>query len=307
MNRSQVRVVDPVLSQVALGYQNAEFIGLKVMPVVSCPKSGVLLMKFGKEAFIKYAMRRAPGADVAAIQYGYAADPVALVQDALNGKVPREWLRDSQDLPGVDHGKTAVNSVLQSMHLNLEIEIAEIAMDANNYGINNKITLSGTDKWTDPSSKLKSKIDEYKEAIRSKIGRYPNKFELSPTDYSACKEHPEVKEQFKYTSSDSITLAMLANFFEVDEVVVGKAVWTPSETDPLRDCWDSSLLYYVPSEAERAMGVPSYGYTYVLDGHPLVEENYYEKGNKSWMYPVEYERRPYLTGMEAGFLIQGAS
>ncbi|MGH1429763.1 MAG: hypothetical protein ACRBB4_01465 [Neptuniibacter sp.] len=307
MNRSQARVIDPILSAVASGYKNAAYVGTTLMPIISCPKSGIRLMKFGKEAFIKYNMRRAPGAKTARVQYGYASDPVALVQDALEGVVPREWLRDSNDIPGVNLGKTAVNNVMNSMYLGLEIEIAEIAVDANNYGANNKVTLSGADMWTDSNSKLKKQMNIYKEAIRSKIGVYPNKCVMTPEDFNACTEHPEVNDKFKYTSSESITPAMLARFFELEELVVGGSVWTPDSDTAMSDCWSSTVLAYVPPVGERSMGVPSYGYTYVLDQHPLVEEAYFDKGTKSWVYPAEFERRPYQTGMEAGFLIQGAS
>lgn len=307
MNRSQTRVVDPVLSKVALGYRNARFIGTSLMPVISCPKSGVRLIKFGKEAFVKYAMRRAPGANVARVQYGYAADPVSLVQDSLEGVVPREWLRDAQDIPNVKHGTQAIGNVMASVLLGLEIEIAELACNPDSYDDNHKLALSGGEKWTDPASKLAKQMREYREAIRAEVGVDPNTLVLTPGDFEACKEHPEVKERFKYTSSESITEAMLANFFEVGTVEVGKAIWTPEESEPLRDCWQHSVLAYVAPEGERMMAVPSYGYTYVLDDHPLVEQAYYDKSCKSWIYPMEYERRPYLTGMSAGFLIQNAS
>jgi len=307
MNRSQARVIDPVLSSVAQGYRNARFIGTELMPIIYCPKSGVKLMKFGKEAFMKYNMRRSPGGQVARVQYGYATDPVALVQDSLEAVVPREWLRDTQDVPNVNNGTKAINLVMMSVMLGLEIEIAEIVTNAANYGANNKVTLTSTDKWTDPASKLKNQIDAYKEAVRSKIGIYPNTLQLTPSDFTACTNHPEVINQFKYSTSESITVEMLAKFFDIEKVVVGKSVWTPNESSDFQDCWTASTLAYVPPEGERDMGVPSYGYTYTLDDHPLVEEPYYDKGIKSWLYPTEYERRPYLTSMEAGFLIQGAS
>lgn len=307
MNRSQVRVVDPVLSKVAQGYRNARFIGQTLMPIIGCPKSGVQLIKFGKEAFIKYAMRRAPGSKVARVQYGYGAEPVSLVQDALEGVVPREWLRDSADIPNVNLGTRAINNVLNSVHLGLEIEIASIACDASNYDADHKIAVAGADKWTDGGSKLSLQMQQYKEAVRATTGAEPNVLTLTPGDFNACKVHPEVVERFKYTSAESITTDMLAAFFELDTVEVGKAIWTPDESRPFQDVWTQSVLAYVPHEGERSMDVPSYGYTYVLDEHPLVEEAYYDKSVKSWIYPVEYERRPYMTGMGAGFLIQNAS
>lgn len=307
MSRSDARVIDPVLSNVALGYRNGRYVGLSLYPTVFVPKSGVSLIKFGKEAFVKYNMRRAPGAKTARVQYGYATDPVALVQDSLEGKVPREWMRDTQDVPLINQETRAVNNVMQSMHLGLEIDIAQIATNAGNYGADNKITLTGTDKWTDGSSKLSVQMDAYKEAVRSKIGIDPNRLILSPGDFNACKNHPEVKERFKYTSSESITADMLAAFFDLELVEVGKTVWTPDVDSDLQNCWGSSVLGYVAPEGERDMDTPSCGYTYVLDNHPLVEEAYFDKSCKSYIYPVEYERRPYQTGMDAAFLIQGAS
>ena len=307
MNRGQARVVDPALSKVALGYKNQTYVGLSLMPIVSCPKSGIQLIKFGKEAFVRYNMRRAPGADVAVVQFGYAADPIALVQDSLTGKVPREWLRDGQDLPAINHEKQAVNLVMNSLHLGLELDIAELSTTASNYGDNNKIVLSGSDKWIDPNSNLTKQMNEYKEAIRSQAGVYPNRMVLTPGDFKACKDHPDVKEAFKYTTSKSITAEMLAAFFELEKVEVGTQLWTPDAQSDLQDCWKHTVLAYVPPESERSMATPAFGYTYMLENHPLVEESYFEKGNKSWMYPVEMERRPYMTGMEAGFLIQNAS
>ena len=55
------------------------------------------------------------------------------------------------------------------------------------------------------------------------------------------------------------------------------------------------------------MATPSFGYSYILDQHPLVEAAYWDRDSKSWLYGVEMERRPYMTGMSAGFLIENAS
>lgn len=306
MSRSQARVIDPVLSQVALGYKNARYVGTTLMPIIECPKSGVRLMKFGKEAFVKYSMRRAPGAKVARVQYGYAAEPISLVQDSLEAVVPREWMRDTDDVPAIKQASRAVNTVMNSVSLGLECEIAEIATNSANYSAKNQVLVGADDKWVNPTSKLQKQMQDYKDAVRMQIGIDPNVLVLTPADFNACKNHPEVKERFKYTSAESITAEMLANFFELDEVQVGKAVWTPDENTAVQNCWTDSVLAFVPEEEERDMGVPSFGYTYVLDDHPLVEEPYFDKSIKSWLYPMEYERRPYQTSMNAGFLIRGA-
>lgn len=308
MSIKNVRVVDPVLSAVALGYKNPDMVGSVLFPRVTAPKRGGKVIKFSKEHFYRYNMRRAPGANTARVMYGYTSDPIALVQDALEGQVPREWLEETADMPSINHGQMAVNNVMASMSLALELDQAELALNAANYDASHKVALSGTSMWSNAASNPKQQMDAYKEAVRATTGAYPNKLVLKPSDKNALANHAAIIDKFKYTSADSLTEVMLARYFELDQVVVGKAVYVPesNETATPTDVWNASVLAYVPN-ANFNMGVPSYGYTYELDGHPLVEEAYYDKATKSWIYPVTYDRRPYMTGMSAGFLIQGAS
>lgn len=308
MSRANARVVDPVLSRTAQGYKHQDFVGQHLMPFVNVPKSGVRVMKFGKEAFLRYLTRRAPGSKVQRVQFGYASEPIALYQDSLEGVVPREYLRDGEDLPGVNQQITAVNNVMHSIMLGHEVDVAALALDANNYGANNKVTLTpGTDDWVTLNVNVAAQFREYREAIRAKCGVYPNVVVFSPSDWNALAENSDVRERFKYTSADSLTTDMAARYLEVDQVYIGKSVSVVDEDADFDDIWNATVLAYVPPESERNIAVPSFGYSYRLENHPMVEEGYYEKSIKSYVYPVEYERRPYLVGMDAGFLIQGAS
>ena len=102
---------------------------------------------------------------------------------------------------------------------------------------------------------------------------------------------------------------MLAAYFDVKRVLVGKAVWLPENASDdvlATDVWgDDAILSYVP-EAGDNFQVPSYGYTYELRGYPQVEVPYFDRSNDSWIYPTKAERRTYLTGAEGGFLFQNA-
>ena len=55
----QLRIVDPVLTNIARGYRNAQFIGEALFPVVSVDKEGATIPKFGKEAFRLWETERA--------------------------------------------------------------------------------------------------------------------------------------------------------------------------------------------------------------------------------------------------------
>tara|TARA_R110000868_G_scaffold368852_1_gene631986 strand:- start:9479 stop:10432 length:954 start_codon:yes stop_codon:yes gene_type:complete len=309
INQRTAAVIDPILSTHARGYRNSEFISHLVFPRVTVPNRAMRVIKFGKESFRKLNTRRAPGADKKRIQYGYASDPIALVQDALEGVVPLEHQEEAMSVPGIDLGAGAVNMVLDVIDLGHEYEAAQLARGAANYDVNHKLALVGADRWGSATSDLSGDMDAGKEAVRRSIGRYPNTLTLGPTAFTAAKNHPQVKEQFKYTSKESITADMLAAFFDVKRVIVGKAVWLPetaSDDEQASDVWgDDAILSYVPETGDNFQ-VPSYGYTYELRGYPQVETPYFERSNDSWIYPTKAERRVYLTGAEGGFLFQNA-
>jgi hypothetical protein len=58
MSGSQVRVVDPVLTEVARGYSNPAFVGSGLFPYVPVGVRGGKIVQFGKEAFRLYNTAR---------------------------------------------------------------------------------------------------------------------------------------------------------------------------------------------------------------------------------------------------------
>lgn len=302
MNNQQVRVIDPILSNVVQGYKHAEHVGLHLFPRVSVGVSGGQVIEFGKESFKLYNARRVPGGTRKRVQFGYAGKPFALVQDALDGQVPREHMRDARAVPGVELGTRAVNTTMSALSLTLENEQAQMARNAANYDANHKVDLAAA-KWTSDANNPITDIDAGREAIRSSVGIYPNTLVLSAKAFNAAKNNANVLNRFKYTSSDSVTAEMLASIWNVQKVVVGVAI-SFDDAGVSTDVWgNDAVLAYVPSMAST-LEEPSYGYTYTMDGHPLVEEAWYDKTCSSWIYPVTYERAPVLSGITSGFLLQ---
>lgn len=306
MNTGQARVIDPILSTHARGYTNAEMIGHLLFPVVNIPVRGVRVLKFGKESFRMMNTRRAPGAETQRVQYGYASDPVALQQDSLEGLVPWENMQEASQVPGIDLASGSIEMVLDVIALGREYEISKLVRDPAKYGANNKLALAAPDKWSEPDSDPYKDIQTGREQIRRRIGRYPNLLTLGPDVVAALTNHPKIKEQFKYTSSESITLEMLAKYLKLEKVIEGKAVFLAENADDdadAQDVWgDDAILSYTPKGSNYR--IPSFGYTYRLNGHPLVEQPYSERNRKSWIYPVTEDWSPEMTGADAGFLFQ---
>lgn len=310
VNTRTAGVVDPILSTHARGYKNSAFVHTILFPTVQVRSRSSRVINFGKDDFRRAQTRRAPGSDTTRIQYGYGADTVSLVQDALEGIVPFEIQQEAAGMPSIDMAKLHINRTLRAIQLGHEIDASNIARNAGSYDANHKLALVGADRWASSTSKPHDDMDEASDNIRRSIGVAPNTLLLGPSVAKALKRHPSITEQFKYTSDRSITVEMLAQAFDLERVIVGKAIYLPentADTAMATDIWgDDAILAYVPPQEDAEMGEPAYGYTYELTGYPMVEEPYPDRRAKSWAYPITSERRVYLTGAEGGFLFQNA-
>lgn len=306
MTPGQARIYDPVLSNIAHGYKNPDVsrVGRVFFPRVVVPQRGAQILKFGKDSYRLLNARRAPGANTKRVQYGYTAGPVALVQERLEALVPVELQDEATTVPGVDLSRRSIENVQEVFDRAEEYEQVQILVNAANYDANHKVALAGAAQWDAATPAIGKQVRDAKEAIRASTGRYPNRMALAPNVFNALAESAEIRDRFKFTSSESITTAMLAAYFQLQEVVVGTDTYLADADADTADTTDMmsnvAVLGYVPTGA--SYDVPSYGYTYHLGSHPMVEQGYYDNNARSWVHPVVYERQVVLTGAGAGFL-----
>ena len=247
---------------------------------------------------------------------GYLGKPFTLLQDSLESGVPREHLRDAGLVPGIDLGTRAVNTIMKALQLSLEFDQAALATTVGNYASGSYVTMAGSTQWSNVSSNVSTAnpltdIDVGREKIRSLTGIYPNTLLLSAKAFNAVKNNTNIIPRIQYASNiradaTQITPDMLAGLFNVKKVIVGRSIYF-NDAGTSFDIWgNDAVLAYVP-EGDLAVEEPSYGYTYTMDGHPLVEEPYWDRDVKSWVWGVTYERVPVLSGMAAGYLFKSAS
>lgn len=306
LNNQQARVIDPILTTFVRGYTNNELVGNLIFPEVNVPASGGQVIEFGKESFQLYDTQRAPSGSTKRIEFGYLGKPYATENHALEALVPDELSRDAKVVPGIELAQEAVGITWDAMSLKLEYQRALVARNAANYGANNKLALSGTTLWSATTSNPKGDVQAARAAIRAVTGKYPNVMILPPQGVYKLDQHPVIRDRLKYIGAANATPAMLANYFELETVVEGNAIYATSLTSGLLDVWGNDvILAYVP-KTFRSMRAPSYGYTYQLTGHPNVKTPYRDENKESWVYGVKHERAPVIAGAGAGFLIQNA-
>lgn len=306
MSNTQARVIDPVLSTIAQGYQNNELIFPELFPVVPVDQRGGKIISFNKEDFRLYGTARAPGANTKRVSFGYSGLPYVLTQQALEGLVPIEHMQEANAVPGIDMARIAVLKVQNIIQLGNEVAAAAIATTAASYQAANKATLAGTSQWSDQTSGISNPSKDIQtavEAVRAATGKRANKVVLGPKVWASLKSHPLIIDRIKYTGRDSITLEMLAALWDVKKVVVGDAIYEDA-AGALADVWGKFVVVaYTETGSLMDAGLPSYGYTYRLRNTPLVETPYYDNSAKSWIYPVTDELSPVAAAINAGYLL----
>lgn len=302
LTTAQARIVDPVLTTHAQGYQHPDHVGSLLFPPVDVRQRGGQVIEFGKESFRLYSLRRAPGADAKRITFGYEGKPFRLVQDSVDVPVPREVAEDAESGPHVDLMMRATNVAMRVMTLPLEVEQAALATDAANYDSDHKLDLTGGQEWSEDEVDPVLAVDAAKEAIRATTGMYPNVMVIGASAWPALKNNKVIGERVKYTSRDSITTTLVANLLDIPTLAVGKAV-TADQAGAFTDVWGNVAVLAYVSRAS-AIEEPSFGYTYRLRGHPFVGQSWFDNSSRSWLVSANYERIPVLTGISAGFLFQ---
>lgn len=316
MNTAQTRVLDTVLTNIVWeSYKEPDLVGKFLFPYVNILRKDSKVVKFSDANFKILDSIRAPGAKFKAIEPSYSSETVSLFQDGLVAVIPYERVGEAAGIPNLDLLQMTVTKVLRYQYRKLEKEQAELATNTVNYNANNTVTLSGTDQFNDyTNSNPASVIEAAKEQIRRSIGVYPNTAVVSARAFSVLKQHPYYLNQFKYTTSKTITSDMLRDAWELTNLAVGGAVFQ-SNTTTISDMWGSDIVlaYVNPNAINNTMpnvatdeSEPSFGYTYRLMYSPMVHKFRPDEDTLSWKSNVTFDRRTYIVGPNAGYLIKNA-
>ena len=308
MKLSSARVVDPILTSIALGFSNPAFVGMNLFPFVPVSLRGGKVIEFNKDNFKTVDAVRAPGAATKRISVGFGSQDFVLIDLSLDAQVPREEVEEASKGPGVDLQKIAINDVQELLGRALEIEQAGIARNAANYAAANKVTLGGGARLNDAATNPLPIFETAKKAIRVRIGQNPNTIMMPPDVLSALRQNPFVQDQVKYTGSGAptaakVTLPMLEEYLGIAKIIVCESVVLNETTDDLDDIWGKDVVIAWVNPTATNNRQPNFGYTYRLKGYPIVEATYYEQSSKSWINGYTDSRQPKITMADAAYLI----
>jgi hypothetical protein len=294
-----LRIVDPVLTQLARGYSNSGFVADKLFPLVSVTKEGGKIPQFTKEAFKIYNTERAIRAKSNRINPS-SNSTIDFVLSEHDLEYPMDYREINEDILNLK--MHATNVVSDAIALRKEKLCADLAQNSANYSIANKVTLSASDQFSDPTSDPIAIIDSARSAVRSQIAKNPNVIVISNDVFVALKNHPSITDKVKYTQHAVITADLLRQLLQFDALYVASSVYE-DESGVLQDVWnDSVVLAYVPEAKQtRSFYEPSFGYTLQMKNYPLIDT--YDENGKVKVVRNTDLFVPKIVGADAGFLI----
>lgn len=296
------RLTDPVLTELAQGYDNNELVGEALMPVVEIDKEAGKIPVFGRLAFrLKTTTRQLRGNSNRLTPEGLKSIDVALEEHDV--EYPIDYREENDACFALR--QYALNTTQDIIALGREKEIATLAQDESKYEATNKIVLEAKTQLTHKESNVFAVIDKGIQTIARTIGRRPNVCVIAGDVWAVLKEHPSILEKIKYAQKAIVTPELFAELIGIKTVKIGQAVSAGEADDTLTDIWTNTIvLAYVPEKNQARGNVyePSYGYTVRRKGGLFVD-TYKEAGGKIEVVRTTDIHKPHLVGAAAGYLI----
>lgn len=309
MNLDQVRIIDPILTQIAQGYRNAEGVATFFAPAVSMNVRAGKTLVFGKEAFAAQSFLRAPGTNIQKISNEFGTRNFSLRQEALSWQITEENAAEAKNgAAAIDlrayAAKDAANRLMQSW----EVQVAEKVLDVTQYETGNVLDLStynsGADQFSSPTSDTEVLMDDLKEQVRSQIGCYPNKLVLSPDAFNALKRNKRIRDFMQ--RGVLVNEKTLAELYGLDEIRVARRLKLNQTTGALENVYNNvAILFYHPSGStdgftpalDANYGNPAFAYTYTLAGYPISTPERFNVDRRVFEGDLIVERSFELVGM----------
>lgn len=316
---------DQILTQVSVGYKNEGYIAEQLAPVIPVGKRNGRYYVFGSEHFQPRMTDRAPAARANEVDYELEDREFSARNHALIGKLADE--ERSEAPTGFNPEPGLVETITDGVMLGREKRVAEKVRDVNN--IPNNLTLSGGDQFSvtrnadgsisstgDPFSVLEDAMM----AIRRAVGIIPN-VAVIPWDVTrVLRQHPSMTAQLADNERTIVTLQVLRELLEVDEILVPRVQQDTSnaftrqvngsDAPPLgdvSDVWGTDILLAYRSRNAQTR-VPSFSYTFRVrergfDGNV---NRWEEQDRHASFFEVGYTETQEIIAPYAAYLIKDA-
>lgn len=258
--------IDSVLTNISVAYMQAQqrFIAPKVFPVIPVKHQSDKYFVYTKgDWFRDEAQLRADATESMGSGYNLGTDNYSAEVYAFHKDIGAQ-ARANADA-AIDLDRDAAQFVVQRLLIRNERKWQEDFFATSKWATD----VTPTNKWDDfVDGDPVEDIEDGKETILSTTGLEANTLVVGYQVHRRLKQHPDVRDQYRYTTAEAITEDMLARFFGVDNYYVSKAVYNAAAEGAADNfsfiMGKHALLLHVPENPGTL--VPAAGYTFAWDG-----------------------------------------
>ena len=266
---SSVQVVDPVLTQMLVGYKQDDmrFVADKVFPIVPVQNQSFTYYSFDKKYWFLDEMKsRTPGAPYARSGYGVSSTTGYANTWGLEHVIPDE-VRANNQVP-FDLERAGTEWLAQQSLIRRERQFAADFMTTSVWGTDDN---NATTDWDDFSAGDPiNDVLTARRTISNNTGSDGNTMVLGYIVHQALMNHPDIIDRVKYVQSAILANieGALASAFGVEKYFVGKASYNSANEGQAFSgaaIIDDDCLVCSISGSPGIMSA-SAGYTFTWDG-----------------------------------------
>ena len=213
--------IDPYLMAIAIAYRNQRMIADEVLPRVPV----------GKQEFKYMEHTMADGFTIPDTKVGRRSQPNQVEFSAIErtGSTDDFGLDDPVPQSDIDNAPPnynplgrATEGIMNLVELDREVRVAGVVFNANTYAASNKVTLSGTDQFSDYVNS--DPLDVIVGAMDGMIMR-PNIMTIGRAAFSVLARHPKIVKAVHGNDGDSGIARRrdIAELLELEDILVGEA------------------------------------------------------------------------------------
>lgn len=218
---------------------------------------------FGREFLRHHGKIRANGGEAGRVlSYTASTDTYACKEHSYKDIVTD---RDANLAdPVVDPEVRTTNSLMSSVDLDIEADVADTVQAAANYGAN---TSTPAKLWDadEPEGTPVEDVDLALSTVAKIVGVKPNTMIVGKLVHDQLRRHPDLLELYKYTSKGILNNDQIAEALGVKKYLVGEAIHITSKAGQSTITTDylwgkNAALVYVPEAV--MIDEPSWGYVF---------------------------------------------
>ena len=289
----------PELTNIVKGYSSPELLAEQIFPVITVEKEVGKIRSYGKEFFLQYETLRALRADSNRVPPG-SSTLIDYELQEYDIEIPIDYreLDANPKLKAREANRTA-----QLLKNRFEKMLADTLQNTASYASGHSTTIgTANDQWNDVDSDPLGQIDTARALINTKIGMDPNTMLLSYDTFLALRKHAQFVDKIKYSQKAVVTVDLLKEFLEIENIFVSKALYTDSASGTLSRMYtECAALMYISPATTASEENPSFGYTLRKKNSPQSGE-YTTPNGKITAVGTTYIQDQIITCDTAGYL-----